>query len=230
MNNLKNLKNTEDVIIPVNTQIQVKPGIKMYFVGISLSPSVATESGIAVIDRNLNLIRVDKVFNLNEISPYVKTIAPTSNMVVCVDLPRNLVMNNGKWRHDAKNTTTLKVNGMDHNKYPWIERFSDRGQEICDNMNNSGIDVFRYYGYYTKNMLKLVPPFKSRSPAACKYLQMIIQNNLKISGIPSNLVPLSGLDAMIGAYTAFKIATGRQNIDYKCIAEYKRTPIISPIS
>ncbi len=39
---------------------------KFCFVGISLSPNSQTESGIAVIDRNLNLLRVDKAYNVND--------------------------------------------------------------------------------------------------------------------------------------------------------------------
>ena len=78
-------------------------------------------------------------------------------------------------------------------------------------------------------MLKLTPPYKSRSPVACKYLQMIIKNNLKINDIPSNLIPLSGLDAIIGAYTSWKIAMTPENTGYKCIGKHKDSLIVTAI-
>ncbi|MCK7470070.1 MAG: hypothetical protein MZU95_04125 [Desulfomicrobium escambiense] len=48
--------------------------------------------------------------------------------------------------------------------FGWAERFSDRGVELCKTFKESGIDVFRYYCYYTKNILEINSPYKSRSP------------------------------------------------------------------
>ncbi|MCK5177182.1 MAG: hypothetical protein KAQ92_05640, partial [Candidatus Aenigmarchaeota archaeon] len=79
-------------------------------------------------------------------------------------------------------------------------------------------------------MLKLNSPYKSRSPAACKFLQIIIEEKLKISGIPSNLLPLPTLQAIIGAFIGWKISTGSENTDYRQIGVYKDTPIVSAVN
>ena len=202
---------------------------KSYFVGISISGSPSTESGIAVIDRDLNIVRIDKIFNLNDLQLVINNLGPANNIIVCVDLPKNVSMNTNKWRYEAKNISSFKTNNLTDTKFSWADRFSDRGSDFCSNIQELGIETYRYYCYFTKNILKLNPPFRSRSPVACKYLQMIIQNNLKISGIPTNLIALSGLDALIGAYTGWKISTSNENFGYKCIGEFNTLPIVTAI-
>jgi len=202
---------------------------KFCFVGISLSPTSINESGIAVLDRNLNLIRTDKVFHIKDIELYVKNLAPADSMIICVDLPKNASMVSGKWRMEARYTKTFKLNNNDNSSFNWADRFSDRGSDLCETLNSFKIDLFRFYCYFTKNMLNLNPPYKSRSPVACKYLQLVIQNNLKISGISSNLLPLAGLDAVIGAYIGWKMWMSRENIGYKYIGEHKQIPIVTAL-
>jgi len=200
---------------------------KFCFVGISLSPTSLNESGIAVLDRNLNLVRTDKVFHIKDIELYIKNLASVDSMIICVDLPKNSNMVTGKWRMEARYTKAFKLNNLDNSE--WTNRFSDRGSDLCETLNALEIDIFRYYCYFTKNALNLNPPYKSRSPVACKYLQLIIQNNLKISGISANLLPLVGLDAVIGAYISWKIWMSRENAGYKFIGEHKQLPIVTAI-
>lgn len=202
---------------------------KYCFVGISLTPSSTTETGIAVLDRNLNLLRVDKVYNLNDLELYIKNLAPADSIMVCVDLPKNITAASGKWRQESKNVNIFRFNKTEVNKFEWAERFSDRGHDFCNVLNSMDIDTYRYYCYFTKNQLKLIPPFKSRSPVACKALQMNIENYLNIQGIPSNLIAISGLDAIIGAYTAWKMAHSQENKGYRNIGSHKNIPIISAV-
>lgn len=202
---------------------------KQCFIGISLSPNSQTESGIAVIDKDLNLLRVDKVFNVSDFELLIRNLAPLTSIVVCVDLPRNHIMLNGKWRIESKTTRSFKVNNFENSRNDWTDRFSERGDDLCKILNKLGVDTYRYYCYFAKNQLKLVPPYRSRSPLACKYLQMIIQNNLKISGLPTNLLALSGLDAMVGAYTSWRIAMTQENIGYKQIGMFNNNQIITPV-
>ncbi|MDD3012212.1 MAG: hypothetical protein PHC34_00730 [Candidatus Gastranaerophilales bacterium] len=194
-----------------------------------MSPTSLNESGIAVLDRNLNLMRTDKIFQIKDIEIYIKNLAPADSMIICVDLPRNSNMVNGKWRMEARYTKTFKLNTIDNASFDWADKFSDRGSDLCDTLNSLDIDTFRYYCYFTKNMLNLNPPYKSRSPVACKYLQSIIQNNLRISGISSNLLPLVGLDAVIGSYISWKMWMSRENAGYKYIGKHKQIPIVTAL-
>jgi len=202
---------------------------KLCFVGISLTSSSQSETGIAVLDRNLNLIRVDKIFAINDLEPYLKNLAPADSLVICVDLPKNITAASGKWRQESKNVNFFRARKNLDSDFEWAERFSDRGTDFCKTLGEMNIDVYRYYGYFTKNILKLNPPYKSRSPVACKALQMNIQNYLKIECIPTNLIAISGLDAIIGAYTAWKIATSEEDDGYKLIGKHKNIDIVSAV-
>ncbi len=203
---------------------------KTCFIGVFIGASGTHESGMAVIDSDLNLLRVDKAFLLNEFMLTLSNVVPAQSAVMCVGLPRNRTMINGKWRIESKHTQSLKLGHFDKEKHSWTQRFSDRGSELCNTFSTAGMDVFRYNSYYTKNYLRIMPPFKSRTPAACKYLQAILTEKLGIKGVPTNLIPLPALDAIIGAYISWKIATSNENQGYEQIGAHKKTPIITAIS
>lgn len=202
---------------------------KYYFVGVSVSPTVSIETGIAVLDRDLNLMRVDKLYNLNELVPYLSNLGPSQNIMACVDLPKNLTMLNGKWKIQARYNRIFKINKSEIGDFSWAQRFSDRGSEICNLLNSANVETYRYYSYFTKNSLHLTAPFKQRSPEACKHLQMSIQSVLNVKGMPQNLIALSGLDAIVGAYTAWKAAIDSETDDFKCIGDFNSIPIISAV-
>jgi len=203
---------------------------KLCFVGVSLGESGSVETGIAIIDREKNLLRVDKSYNLSELKTNLASIAPLESIVACVGMPRNMMMLNGKWRIESKQTRSFKLGNFESSNTFFLQRFSDRGSELCKTFQEEGMEVFRYNCDYTKNTLQINPPYRSRTPAACKYLQMIIDNRLNISGLPSNLIPLPAMNAIIGAYTAWKMATGEENIGYKQIGIHKQIPVVSVIA
>lgn len=203
---------------------------KLCFVGVYLGESGSVETGIAVIDKERNLLRVDKAFNLSELKLNLANIAPPESIVACVGMPRNMMMLNGKWRIESKQTQSLKLGDFEASNYTWTQRFSDRGSDLCKTFQEEGMEVFRYNAYYTKNALQINPPYRSRTPAACKYLQLVIENKLNVSGIPTNLIPLPALNAIVGAFTAWKLAIGEEEKDYKQIGFHKNTPIVSAVS
>jgi len=200
------------------------------FIGISMGESGSVETGIAMLDKDLNLVRVDKSFNLSDLKSNLAHIAPPDNTIACISMPRNMMMLNGKWRIESKHTKPFTLGSYDSKKHLWTQRYSDRGSEFCKTLQDEGAEVFRYNSEFTKNFLSFNPPFKSRSPAACKYLQMVIEKDLGIRGMPSNLIPLPAMNAILGAYTSWKLAFGEENTDYKQISSHKGMPLIAVIS
>lgn len=187
------------------------------------------ESGIAVLDRDLHLVKTDKVYNLSEIKSIISNVSPPENAVLCIDLPKNIMMLTGKWRIESKHTQSLK--SIDNNKKAlWKKRFSDRGSELCKHFKDAGMDVYRYNSTLTKTVLKLTPPYKSKSPAACKFLQNIIEEKLEISDMPANLLPLPSLNSIIGAFLAWKIASGEEDVGYKQIGIHKNFPVVNALN
>ncbi|NLF83229.1 MAG: hypothetical protein GX568_04505 [Candidatus Gastranaerophilales bacterium] len=207
---------------------------KFCFIGLSIGSAGSVESGISLIDRDLNLIRTDKVYNLSEIKQMISNTAPPENTVLCIDLPKNIMMLTGKWRIESKQTMTLNIKKLSESKKSlWKARFSDRGSELCKYFTELGMDVYRYNSAFTKTLLHLSPPYRSKSPSACKFLQEIIEERLHINNMPSNLLPLSTLNSLIGAYIAWTIGMARKeggNIAYKEIGTHKGYPVVSALS
>jgi hypothetical protein len=199
------------------------------FVGISLSPLATADSGIAVMDKDLNILRIDKFYNIEDFTHYLTSFGPLDSCVFCIDLPKNINMVNGKWRYESRYTKMFKLRDYGENKFEWAERFSDRGTDVCDGLKRSGLEVYRHYSYFTKTKLDLLPPFKSRTPSAGRYLQLTIEDKLNIKGIPPSFLALSGLDAVIAAYAAWKSANAEEDKGYKILGNYRDIPIISAL-
>lgn len=202
---------------------------KFTFVGISLSPLSSADSGIAVIDRDLNILRIDKFYNIDDLLKYLGHFGPYDSSIFCIDLPKNIAIVNGKWRYESRYTKIFKLKEHEKNKFEWAERFSDRGNDICNALKEHGFDIYRHYSYFSKNSLDITPPFKSRTPSAGRYLQLTIEDKLKIKGIPQSFLALSGLDAVISAYTAWRLANSQENIGYKILGDYNNISIVSAI-
>ncbi len=199
---------------------------KFCFIGLSIGSAGSMESGIAVLDRNLNLVKTDKAYNLSEIKLSIQNISPAQNTILCIDLPKNIMLLTGKWRIESKQTQVLKeIN--EGKKSLWKKRFSDRGSELCAHFQEAGMEIYRYNSTYTKSLLRLTPPYKSKSPAACKFLQNIIEEKLHIIDMPANLLPLPSLNAIIGAFIGWKTYSSKENVGYKQIGIQKNIPVIT---
>lgn len=214
--------------------MKLKNNPKISFIGLSIGSDSSNESGIAMLDSDLNLIKSDKAYQLSELKNIIENFsmyAPAKNTVLCSDLPRNIMMLQGKWRIESKQTQVLTFNTINKGakKSVWKKRFSDRGAELCKHFTEMGMEVYRFNSYFSINMLRLSPPYKSRMPAGCKFLQSIIEEKLLIKGIPSNLLPLPVMHSLIGAYTAWKIGNSEENVGYKQICVYKDVPVMSAL-
>jgi hypothetical protein len=200
---------------------------KNVFIGISLGSSSTDDSGICVLSAENELIKVDKAYSINEISQCIDNIAGKNNSVICVDLPKYNTLLNGKWRMEAKPYQSFNINGKQTSeKDNWTDRFSERGSELCKNLISQGYELYRYNSDYTKTLLGINTYVRTRTPLGCKILQQAIKERLEIQGFPANMVPLSVLDAVLGAYTAKLIEKGQKEINFKEIGVYKNIPVV----
>ena len=65
---------------------------KVSFIGISLSGLITIESAIAVLDRDLNIITLDKMFSISDIKYFLENFAGKDNAVIMVSIPENEIM------------------------------------------------------------------------------------------------------------------------------------------
>ncbi|MFA6989625.1 MAG: hypothetical protein WC197_06110 [Candidatus Gastranaerophilaceae bacterium] len=201
--------------------------LKNLFIGISIGSSNTDDSGICILNSENELIKVDKAYLINEIMQCINNIAGKNNAVICVDLPKYSTLLNGKWRMEAKPYRLFNINEKQKKeKTDWKDRFSERGTELCKNLISQGYELYRYNSDYTKTMLNINSYVKARTPLGCKFLQQAIREKLEVQGFPPNMIPLSALDAILGAYTAKLIKNGQKEINFKEISVYKNIPVI----
>ena len=197
------------------------------FIGITIGENASCDSGICIINRANEIIRIDKAYSIDELKDCVDHIAGRNNSVICVDMPEYYELLNGRWRIINKSIKPLNLDFEYKGKENWNSRYSDRGSDFYRKLLAENYHVYRYCSNFTKTILELHPYMKERTPAGCKFLQMAIKEKLGIKNFPPNMVPVSVLDAILGAYIAKVIANGELNKDYEIGYKYKDIDIIS---
>lgn len=197
------------------------------FIGITIGENASCDSGICILNKKDEVIRIDKAYSIDELKDCISKIAGKKNSVICVDMPEYYELLEGKWRIVNKSIKPLKIDFNYEGKDNWTSRYSDRGSDFYRKLAAEGYNVYRYCSNFTKTILELHPYMKERTPAGCKFLQMGIREKLGIKNIPPNMLPVSVLDAILGAYIAKIIAKGELNKDYEIGYKYKDMEIIS---
>lgn len=177
-----------------------------YFIGLMLSSGANTESGVAVVDRNNEIILLDKLFSMQDVQHFLDNFSSLQNAQVCISLPWDNSMLNGKWRVLSKLYQTVASNAKFHNIDNWTQRYSNRGCEYFNTLIEKGIKINRFELYLTRQALQLGTCFKERSPADCKALQSALKIKYGFTSLLSNMMPMAQLEALVGAILAKNIS------------------------
>ena len=174
-----------------------------HLVGLSLGPTSSVESGVAVRElASGKLIYVDKLFSMNDVNLFFENYPSIKNSIICVSLPWDNTMLEGKWRVLSKPYQMIHTLGNFPNTDNWMQRFSTRGCDLLNNIKEQGGDVSRFEVYLTRQKLNLYSNFKERSSADCKFLQQALKNEYGFEDLPSNMMPVAQLEALIGTILA----------------------------
>ena len=172
-------------------------------VGLSLGPTSSVESGVAVREiASGKLIYLDKLFSMNDISLFFENYPSLKNSVICVSLPWDNTMLDGKWRVLSKPYQLIHTLGKFPNTDNWMQRFSTRGSDLLLNLKEKGANISRFEVYLTRQKLNLYSNFKERSSADCKFLQSTLRNEFRFEELPTNMMPVAQLEAIIGSILA----------------------------
>ena len=194
---------------------------KHYFVGISLSSGASLDSGAAVLDRNLNLIRLDKLFTMEDVKFFINNFTGKPEAIFNISIPENPTMLNAKWKLLSREYQLIQSSSLiDVEKLEWTHRFSTRGSEFFRECSAKGIDIFRYDIRELKSALGLSSAFKLRSPIDCKSLQSAFRYKFKIYDLPANMVPAAQLEAILGAYLGYIMYNPESEYNFTKKAEY----------
>ena len=197
-----------------------------YFIGLSLSAGSSMDSGVAVLEENGDFILVDKLYKMNDVIFFFENFSSLNDSEICVSLPWDRTMLNGKWRVLSKPYQPVLTNTHMPNRDNWTQRYATRGSEFFKTLNDKGIPVSRFELYITRQSMHLNSCFKERSPVDCKFLQQALKNEWGIE-LPTNMMPMSQLEAIIGALLARENSQHKDNI--KVISKFRGLDVIDVI-
>ncbi len=173
-----------------------------YYIGLSLASSSGMDSGVAVVDEDNNLILLDKLYKMNDIIYFFKNFSSLQNSKLCVSVPTDRTMLDGKWRILGKPYLPVATNKNFPNRDNWTQRHSIRGSEFLNELVSKGITVNRFDIYITRQSMHLNSCYKDRSSSDCKFLQQALKYEWGFENLPSNMLPMSHLEAILGAILA----------------------------
>lgn len=199
---------------------------KLYFVGISLGSNSTNETGVAVIDKDLNIITLDKLFSMEDVRFFFKRFVGKQNAVINVALPENPQMLNAKWKLISREYQLVQSNKLINQDSDWIQRYSHRGCDVFSELKVNNIDVYRYDIRDLKLAFGLSGIYKDRSPVDCKALQSALKHKFGFKELPANMLPVSQLEAILGAYLGVIMATNTTEYNCKVKAQYKDIDVI----
>ncbi|MBP3820112.1 hypothetical protein J6G99_00525 [bacterium] len=183
-----------------------------YYIGLSLASSSNIDSGVAVIDENNNIIALDKLYKINDIIYFFENFSSLNNSKICVSVPNDKTILEGKWRVLGKQYLPVTNNKNFPNRDNWTQRHSTRGSEYFKDLTERGITVNRFDIYITRQSLHLNSCYKDRSPADCKFLQQALKYEWGFENLPSNMMPMSHMEAVLGAILAKEFEKNPQRI------------------
>ncbi|HNW26268.1 MAG TPA: hypothetical protein PKI94_05695 [Candidatus Gastranaerophilaceae bacterium] len=197
--------------------------MEQYFIGLSLAASANTESGVVVIDKNNSIITLDKLFSMQDIQFFFDNFNSLKNAYICVSLPWDNSMLNGKWRILSKPYQLLNSGEKLINTDNWTQRYSNRGSDYFKILLEKGIKISRFELYLTRQALGLESGFKERTPADCKSLQNALKTKYGFDEIPPNMMPMAQLEAFVGAILAKRMSERKTS---ESIFEFNGLPVI----
>ena len=170
-----------------------------HLVGLSIGSNSSIESGVAVREISSGkLIYLDKLFSMNDISLFFENYPSIKNSIICASLPWDYTMLEGKWRVLSKPYQMIQTLGNFPNIDNWTQRFSNRGSDLLSSLKSNGAEIYRFEVYLARQKLRLYSNYKERSSADCKFLQNILKNEYGFDDLPSNMMPVAQLEAIIG--------------------------------
>lgn len=200
---------------------------KHYFVGISLASGANLESGAAVMDRNKNLILLDKLFTIEDVKYFIGNFVGKPNAIFNISIPLNPTMLNAKWKLYSREYQLIQSSKLiDVEKLEWTHRFSHRGCDYFRDLAIKGTDVFRFDIGELKSSFGISGIYKDRSPAECKFFQNALKFKFKIPDLPSNMIPAAQLEAILGAYLGFIMTDKNNEYSYKIKSEYHNLKVV----
>ena len=176
-----------------------------FFIGLSLSNSSNYDSSICVLDRNSNIILIDKFYYADDIDYFFENSPYTKNSIICATVTYDNKMLEGKWRIHSKNYKMLG-DKFKINRDGWTNRISKRCCETFKKLQKQGVKVIRSDINQLRSSYGLDSYFLSRTSVDCKTLQTSLKLKFNFQSLPDNMLSASALESIICALFAMECA------------------------
>ena len=200
--------------------------LKVSFIGISLSGLSTIESAVAVLDKDLRVVMLDKLFSMNDVKYFLDNWAGKQNSIVMVSIPENEVMLSHKWKYNSRTYDLVNFDKQMINKDDWTNRFSSRGSEYFRELSENGCDIFRFDVDNMKKFFGNCFAYRERTPIDCKSLQDTLRMKYNMRDLPVNMLPVAQLEAILGAFLGQMTVIKNQDFECKQIGTYENLPIL----
>lgn len=178
-----------------------------FFIGLSLSNSSNYDSSVCVLDRNSKILLLDKFYFTQDIELFFQTSPYVYNSTICVSVPYDNSLLDGKWRIHSKNYKMLG-DYFKINRQKWTKRLSNRLCGALLDLNEEGVKVFRCDINQLRQAYGLNAHYLSRTSLDCKNLQISLKLKYNFTELPENMLAASSLEAIICAMFAKYISFG----------------------
>ncbi len=195
-----------------------------FFIGLALSNSSSYDSSICVLDRNSKIILIDKFYFAQDIEYFFNNSPYISQSAICISVPYDNKLLDGKWRIHSKNYKALgdyfKVNRND-----WTNRISKRCCDIFNRVKQEkNINIIRADINQLRQSYGLCSHYLSRTSVDCKNLQISLKLKYGFDEMPDNMLSASALEAIL---CAMFIMEHTNNIKTKEIFEIEGISVLS---
>ena len=180
-----------------------------FFIGFSLSNSSNYDSSVCVLDRADNIVLLDKFYFTQDMDMFFKNSPYCSSSIICVSVPYDNSMLDGKWRIHSKNYKMLG-DKFEVNRNKWTRRLSNRLCDVLLNYTQEGLRIYRCDTNQLRQAYGLNAHFLLRTSLDCKNLQGALKLKYGFSQLPDNMLPASSLEAIVCAMFAKYIAQGEK--------------------
>ena len=163
---------------------------------------------------------------MEDVRFFFKRMVGKQNAIINIALPENPQMLNAKWKLTSREYQLVQSSNLINHDSDWIQRYSHRGCDFFKELKEQGIDIFRYDIHELKSSLSLSGIYKDRSPVDCKALQSALKYRFGLKDLPSNMLPVSQLEAILGAYLGLVMVGKQTGYDCKVRARYNDIEVI----
>ncbi len=200
--------------------------LKISFIGISLGALSTIESAAAVLDKDMHVITLDKLFSMNDVKYFLENFAGIQNSVIMISIPENEVMLSQKWKYNSRTYDLVNFDKKMINREDWTNRFSSRGCEFFRDLSVKNIDIFRFDTDNMKKVMGNCYAYRDRTPVDCKALQDTLRIKYNMRELPVNMLPVAQLEAILGAVLANMLTFGSNDFECKILGEFEGLKVI----